>query len=131
MSRHLATALVDDLRARIVGGRTPPGERPPRQSTPLTEHGVSRTVVRETVPRLRPEGLVHTRRGSGSIVPAPPAAPAGTSRRVRTLQDRHRLPAFRAGAGPGAAALGNDVGFHRTVVEADGGAPSTTAPGNG
>ncbi|MFI7584555.1 FadR/GntR family transcriptional regulator [Kocuria sp. M1N1S27] len=105
MSRNLTTALVDDLRARIVDGRISPGERLPSESTLITEHGVSRTVVREAVARLQAEGLVHTRRGSGSFVLTPPATPGGTSRPVRTLQDRRRLLAFRTGVESEAAAL--------------------------
>jgi GntR family transcriptional regulator, transcriptional repressor for pyruvate dehydrogenase complex len=105
MSRNLTSALVDDLRARIVDGRISPGERLPSESTLIAEHGVSRTVVREAVARLQAEGLVHTRRGSGSFVLTPPAAPAGTSRPVRTLQDRRRLLAFRTGVESEAAAL--------------------------
>lgn len=53
MSRNLTTALVDDLRARIVDGRIAPGERLPSESSLIAEHGVSRTVVREAVARLR------------------------------------------------------------------------------
>ena len=105
MSRNLTSALVDDLRARIVDGRISPGERLPSESTLIAEHGVSRTVVREAVARLQAEGLVHTRRGSGSFVLTPPAAPGGTSRPVRTLQDRRRLLAFRPGVESEAAAL--------------------------
>ncbi|MGX5359601.1 FadR/GntR family transcriptional regulator [Kocuria sp. KH4] len=105
MTRNLTTALVDDLRARIVDGRIAPGERLPSESTLIAEHGVSRTVVREAVARLQAEGLVHTRRGSGSFALTPPAAPAGAGRPVRTLRDRRSLLAFRTGVESEAAAL--------------------------
>ncbi|GEO96238.1 FadR/GntR family transcriptional regulator [Kocuria turfanensis] len=105
MSHNLTTALVDDLRARIVDGRIAPGERLPSESSLITEHGVSRTVVREAVARLQAEGLVHTRRGSGSFALTPPAAPAGSGRPVRTLRDRRSLLAFRTGVESEAAAL--------------------------
>ncbi|KLU09946.1 FadR/GntR family transcriptional regulator [Kocuria sp. SM24M-10] len=105
MSRNLTTALVDDLRARIVDGRIAPGERLPSESSLIAEHGVSRTVVREAVARLQAEGLVHTRRGSGSFALTPPAAPAGVGRPVRTLRDRRSLLAFRTGVESEAAAL--------------------------
>lgn len=105
MTGNLTTALVEDLRARIVDGRIAPGERLPSESELIGEHGVSRTVVREAVARLQAEGLVHTRRGSGSFALTPPAVPAGTSRPVRTLEDRRRLLAFRTGVESEAAAL--------------------------
>lgn len=105
MNRNLTAALVDELRARIVDGRIAPGERLPSESSLIAEHGVSRTVVREAVTRLQAEGLVHTRRGSGSFALTPPAGPAGTGRSVRTLQDRCHLLAFRIGVESEAAAL--------------------------
>ncbi|MEX5271924.1 FadR/GntR family transcriptional regulator [Kocuria sabuli] len=105
MSRNLTAALVDDLRARIVDGRIAPGERLPSESSLIAEHGVSRTVVREAVARLQAEGLVHTRRGSGSFALTPPAASAPAGRPVRTLLDRRSLLAFRTGVESEAAAL--------------------------
>jgi GntR family transcriptional repressor for pyruvate dehydrogenase complex len=105
MSRNLTAALVEDLRARIVDGRIAPGERLPSESTLIAEHGVSRTVVREAIARLQAEGLVHTRRGSGSFALTPPADPAGAGRPVRTVQDRLHLLAFRTGVESEAAAL--------------------------
>lgn len=150
MSRNLTAALVQDLRERIVDGRIAPGERLPSESTLITEHGVSRTVVREAVARLQAEGLVHTRRGSGSFVLTPPPEPTSGGRPVRTLQDRRHLLAFRIGVESEAAALAasarteqhlaglraalerfenetrpttalaEDFEFHRTVAEASG-----------
>ncbi|MFI7481804.1 FadR/GntR family transcriptional regulator [Kocuria sp. M1R5S2] len=105
MSHNLTTALVEDLRARIVSGHIAPGERLPSGSTLIAEHGVSRTVVREAVARLQAEGLVHPRRGSGSYALTPPASPPGTGRPARTLQDRRALLGFRTGVESEATAL--------------------------
>ncbi|MCD1145246.1 FCD domain-containing protein [Kocuria sp. LUK] len=150
MRGNLTTALVEDLRARIVDGRIAPGERLPSESTLIAEHGVSRTVVREAIARLQAEGLVHTRRGSGSFALTPPSAAPGTGRPVRTLQERRELMAFRIAVESEAAALAasartdqhlaamaaaldrfgaeerpsaalaEDFAFHRTVAEASG-----------
>jgi GntR family transcriptional regulator, transcriptional repressor for pyruvate dehydrogenase complex len=68
-------ALVDHLRRGIVGGELAPGRKLPSENQLVAEHGVSRTVVREAMTRLQAEGLVHTRRGSGSFVLTPPAEP--------------------------------------------------------
>ncbi|MFW6187474.1 MAG: FadR/GntR family transcriptional regulator [Actinomycetota bacterium] len=108
MSRNLTTTLVEELRARIIGGQISPGERLPSESTLIAEHGVSRTVVREAVARLQAEGLVHTRRGSGSYVLTPPSDPSSAgaaARPVRTLEDRRRLLAYRIAVESEAAAL--------------------------
>ncbi|NUL46171.1 FadR family transcriptional regulator [Cellulosimicrobium funkei] len=64
---------MDHLRRRIVGGELVPGQKLPSENQLVTEHGVSRTVVREAILRLQAEGLVHTRRGSGSFVLTPPS----------------------------------------------------------
>lgn len=66
-------ALVDHLRRGIVGGELVPGQKLPSESQLVTEHGISRTVVREAILRLQAEGLVHTRPGSGSFVLTPPS----------------------------------------------------------
>jgi GntR family transcriptional repressor for pyruvate dehydrogenase complex len=66
-------ALVDHLRRRIVDGELVPGRKLPSENQLVLEHGVSRTVVREAMTRLQAEGLVHTKRGSGSFVLTPPS----------------------------------------------------------
>ncbi|MCY1160220.1 MAG: GntR family transcriptional regulator [Citricoccus sp.] len=66
-------ALVDHLRRRIVNGELAPGHKLPSENQLVAEHGVSRTVVREAMTRLQAEGLVHTRRGSGSFALTPPS----------------------------------------------------------
>lgn len=108
MKQTLAVSLVDSLRRRIVDGTIPSGEKLPSESALISEFGVSRTVVREAVSRLQAEGLVHTRRGSGSFALTPPSAdeePAGGMRRPRTLEERRALLAFRTGVESEAAAL--------------------------
>ncbi|RAN78804.1 GntR family transcriptional regulator [Bacillus sp. SRB_336] len=107
MSRNLTSSLVDQLRSDIVEGRIAVGQKLPSENTLIAEHSVSRTVVREAITRLQAEGLIHTRKGSGSFALTPPPGPNGSlhSRAVRTLEDRHHLLAFRAGVESEAAAL--------------------------
>lgn len=108
MKQTLAVSLVDSLRRRIVDGTIPSGEKLPSESALIGEFGVSRTVVREAVSRLQAEGLVYTRRGSGSFALTPPSADdeaAGGMRRPRTIEERRALLAFRAGVESEAAAL--------------------------
>lgn len=108
MKQTLAVSLVDSLRRRIVDGTIPSGEKLPSESALIGEFGVSRTVVREAVSRLQAEGLVYTRRGSGSFALTPPSPDedsTGGMRRPRTLAERHALLSFRAGVESEAAAL--------------------------
>lgn len=65
-------ALSDQVQAvigrQIVSGERPAGSRLPTEAQLAEEFGVSRTVVREAVARLRSEGLVITRQGLGAFV---------------------------------------------------------------
>lgn len=106
MSPHLTSDLAGALRADIVEGRIAPGDRLPSESTLISRYGVSRTVVREAVARLQAEGLIHTRRGSGSFALVPPVPEtSGSSRPARTLQERLQLLEFRTALECEAAAL--------------------------
>lgn len=70
VSRPLA--LSDQVQAvigrQIVAGERLAGSRLPTEAQLAEEFGVSRTVVREAIARLRSEGLVVTRQGLGAFV---------------------------------------------------------------
>lgn len=110
MSFPLSTALVEDLRRRIVEGELVPGQKLPSENELVAERGVSRTVVREALSRLQAEGLVQTRRGSGSFVLTPPTGPDGGASvpgaaPPATLRDRLDLLDYRVAIESEAAAL--------------------------
>lgn len=106
MVQTLSGNLVEALRTRIVNGDIAPGEKLPSEPRLATEHGVSRTVVREAIARLNLEGLVHTRRGSGSYALTPPADDAdGAPPLARSLADRLALVEYRLALEAEAAAL--------------------------
>lgn len=103
-------ALMDRLRLRIVGGELAPGHKLPSENQLVAEHGVSRTVVREAILRLQAEGLVHTRRGSGSFVLTPPAehdggSPVPRAAPASTVAERLDLIDYRVAIESEAAAL--------------------------
>ena len=58
MTTTLAHRVVTGLKDRILAGDLSPGTRLPSENQLIDEYGVSRTVVREAVTRLRAEGLV-------------------------------------------------------------------------
>ncbi|TAG84768.1 MAG: FadR family transcriptional regulator [Betaproteobacteria bacterium] len=66
--RSLAQDLLVLMDERIRTGHYALGGRMPTESELMLEHGVSRTVVRETLSRLQQAGLVITRHGIGSFV---------------------------------------------------------------
>jgi GntR family transcriptional repressor for pyruvate dehydrogenase complex len=59
--------VAQTLLARIELGQLKPGEKLP------PEFGISRTVVREAISRLKHEGLLGIRQGSGVFVSIEPA----------------------------------------------------------
>src|SRR3954447_17782349 len=65
---NLASALAEDLVARIVSGQYPSGTVMPSEQALCESFSVSRTVVREAVKMLQEKGLVRVRRGSGTTV---------------------------------------------------------------
>lgn len=60
------------LRERMAQGQFAPGARLPSEAQLAEALGVSRTVVREAISRLRSEGLLASRQGSGVFVEAAP-----------------------------------------------------------
>jgi len=65
---HLSEAVHRELERRILGGELAGGERLPAEHALAEQFAVSRSVVREAVARLKAEGLVEARQGSGTFV---------------------------------------------------------------
>jgi GntR family transcriptional repressor for pyruvate dehydrogenase complex len=64
----LADRLAELLRSQIEGGGLQPGDRLPTEAQLAAAHGVSRSVVREAVHRVKSRGLLISRQGSGVFV---------------------------------------------------------------
>ncbi|MGE4369661.1 MAG: FadR/GntR family transcriptional regulator [Burkholderiaceae bacterium] len=67
----LADQITEQLAEQIRKGVYPPNTRLPTEKDMTAQYGVSRTVVREAISRLKSEGLVETRQGSGTLVKNP------------------------------------------------------------
>ncbi len=65
---RLADRVADALAEEVRSGRLSAGERLPTETALAEQFGVSRTVVREAVSRLKSLGLVDSRQGSGVYV---------------------------------------------------------------
>lgn len=72
---RLADQVAATLEAEIRAGRLTEGEKLPTEQSLVQQFGVSRTVVREAVSRLRSLGLVDARQGSGMFVIKPDVEP--------------------------------------------------------
>ena len=70
----LADRVTASLMQQVRGGTYPVNARLPPEPVLAQQFGVSRTVIREAVSRLKSEGLVETRQGSGTVVLGPNAA---------------------------------------------------------
>lgn len=71
-SSNLAEQLSEVLSGQIVSGEREAGSRLPTEERLATDFGVSRTVVREAIARLKSDGLVTTRQGLGAFVATTP-----------------------------------------------------------
>jgi GntR family transcriptional regulator, transcriptional repressor for pyruvate dehydrogenase complex len=107
MTTTLAQRVVAGLKDKVLAGELPPGHKLPSEAELIEEYGVSRTVVREAVTRLRAEGLVETFHGRGSFVLAMPEPTSFTveSAAIRTHHDVLDMIDFRLGIECEAAAL--------------------------
>lgn len=89
----LADRVTAELIRQVRGGLYPVNGRLPPEPVLAQQFGVSRTVVREAVSRLKSEGLVETRQGSGTVVLGPNAgntfriAVAGGELHARLVQE--------------------------------------------
>src|SRR5450631_399187 len=99
-AKRLGDDLYRALSAMINRSEIAEGSRLPAETELALRFGVSRPTVRETLARLRDEGLIASRRGSGSYVQARPAvssdAPKPTFRDVDSFEQIRQCYQFRA-----------------------------------
>jgi GntR family transcriptional repressor for pyruvate dehydrogenase complex len=103
----LSRQVADQLEAMILDGRIGIGEKLPTENALCGQFGVSRTVVREAVAKIKSLGLVETRRGIGSTVirNAPADKPFYQSIDPTEVQDILHVLEFRMAIEESAAEL--------------------------
>jgi GntR family transcriptional regulator, transcriptional repressor for pyruvate dehydrogenase complex len=118
----LAQQVYDEMFHRIVTGELAEGARLPSEHALCASFAVSRPVVREALERLRSDGIVASRRGSGTHVMPRPAslrAPPSVEKIDQLLQNLE----FRSIVEPEAAAFaalrrtGRDLEAMLTAIE--------------
>src|SRR5918994_190000 len=108
----LSAGIYEKLFERIVGGEFPVNARLPSETELARRFGASRPVVREALARLRDDGLIVSRQGSGSYVKRRPDQAVLQFVPVGSIADIQ--PCFEAGR----LGVDADERFHRAVAEA-------------
>ncbi len=83
----LAEQVAGALEAEIRAGRLTIGEKLPTEAALVQQFGVSRTVVREAISRLKSLGLLDARQGSGVYVQDPGIAPLSFGRTLSASRE--------------------------------------------
>lgn len=98
----LVQRVHHQLRARIISGEFAPHSRLPGEHQLSDAYGVSRPVVRQAIRRLRDDGLVFSRQGSGTFVRGqePESGKALAYAPVGTIADVQRCYEFRLAVEP-------------------------------
>lgn len=104
-SMLLADVVHDRVRRAIVEGHYADGARLPGENDLARQFEVSRPVIRAALKRLREEGLIISRQGSGSYVSAPGEPKLLAFQPLETIADLQRCYEFRLTIEPAAAAI--------------------------
>jgi DNA-binding FadR family transcriptional regulator len=109
MNERKSTGLPDkiygDILNRILDGEYQEGERLPTEHALAERFDTSRPTVREALARLRADGIIVTRHGSGTTVARRPDPDVRRFAPLETLSDIRRCYEFRVVTEAGAAAL--------------------------
>lgn len=100
---RLSEEVSGDLQQRIAHGELKPGDRLPTEKALGEAFGVSRAVVREAIARLKADGMIETRQGSGAFVIEAPKSInlrfwKGAGPELNELRDIFELRAMVEGA---------------------------------
>jgi GntR family transcriptional regulator, transcriptional repressor for pyruvate dehydrogenase complex len=124
----LADRLAARLAAQIQSGQLAPADRLPTEAQLAAGHGVSRSVVRESVHRLKSLGLVTSRQGSGVFVAKPKSGKAlefdaavldSTAAVVQVAEVRRALEIEMASLAAARAKRGQVAALKRSLVAID------------
>lgn len=102
---RLGDIIYERIVAMIADGTFPVNERLPAEPRLAEMFGASRPVVRDALERLRADGLIVSRKGSGSYVRQRPDSSVMKMVPVGSLADVQRFFEFRAGLEAEAAEL--------------------------
>jgi GntR family transcriptional repressor for pyruvate dehydrogenase complex len=102
---RLSTAIYEGILAMITRGDFAASSKMPSEARLCEMFGASRPVVREALARLKEDGIVVSRQGSGSYVRRQPDPSLLDLAPIGTLGDLQRCFEFRANTEPSSAGL--------------------------
>lgn len=109
MNRRQATGLVDrvyrEILSSIMDGELTEGDRLPTEQSLTERFTTSRPTIREALSRLRADGIITSRQGSGTFVTKRPDPDLPRFAPLETISDIQRCYEFRIVTESGAAAL--------------------------
>lgn len=124
----LADQLAERLAQQVSRGELKPGDRLPTEAQLCSSHGVSRSVVREAVHRLKSRALLVSRQGSGVFVAEPaqhqalefdPAVLASVHAVVHVVEVRRVLEGEIAALAAERATRAQVAGLRRALLAID------------
>ena len=101
----LADQLYEEMLQQLVSGKLSEGKRLPSESRMAEMYAVSRPVVREALSRLRADGMIVSRHGSGSYVQRKPSKALLSLAPIGGMADLMRCYEFRIALEGEAASL--------------------------
>jgi DNA-binding FadR family transcriptional regulator len=104
-SPGLPDRIYSDILNRIIEGEYKEGDRLPTEHALAERFETSRPTVREALARLRADGIIATRHGSGTTVTRRPDPDVRRFAPLETLSDIKRCYEYRVVTESGAAAL--------------------------
>ncbi|WP_019450033.1 FadR/GntR family transcriptional regulator [Cupriavidus sp. BIS7] len=94
-SSSLSEQVCKSIIAAILRGDFAPDQKLPTEADLASRYAVSRTTVREALSCLRSEGIVTSRRGSGSFIQRMPFGGESAGPQIKSIADIERYYAFR------------------------------------
>lgn len=104
-TRGLVDRVYSDILGRVVAGEFVEGQKLPTEQALTERFSASRPTIREALSRLRADGIIATRQGSGTTVVRRPDPDLPRFTPLETISDLLRCFEFRIVTESGAAAL--------------------------
>lgn len=121
MNRSAATGLVDrvyrDILGQIMDGGLRVGDKLPTEQALAERFTTSRPTIREALSRLRADGIITSRQGSGTFVTKQPDPDLPRFAPLETISDIRRCYEFRIVTESGAASLAATMADEADLAE--------------
>ncbi|WP_434362620.1 FadR family transcriptional regulator [Parasalinivibrio latis] len=99
----LSDQIYDELQRRIVEGVYCIGDKIPSESELSADFSSSRSIIREALARLKSDGVLESRRGSGTFIATTPDKVVRQVAKISSLADLQHCLEFRRSVEPEAA----------------------------